>query len=155
AMYSIKVAVDANGKQYATGMGIGVENTPSGMQSQVLFLADRFAVMMQAGGTPTIVFTTQNGQLIIRDAVIGEGTIGNSKIGNYIQSSTWDGTGNVGWHINKSGYAVFNNVTVRGSIYATTGNFGFSGPNKATVIDSNGVTINLTGGGRIVLGEWT
>lgn len=155
AMYSIKVAVDANGKQYAAGMGIGVENTPSGMQSQVLFLADRFAVMMQAGGTPTIVFTTQNGQLIIRDAVIGEGAIGNSKIGNYIQSSTWDGTGNVGWHINKSGYAVFNNVTVRGSIYATTGNFGFSGPNKATVIDSNGVTINLTGGGRIVLGEWT
>ncbi|MEP8557736.1 DUF1983 domain-containing protein, partial [Enterobacter hormaechei] len=31
AMYSIKVAVDANGKQYAAGMGIGVENTPSGM----------------------------------------------------------------------------------------------------------------------------
>lgn len=61
------------------------------MQSQVLFLANRFAVMMQAGGTPTIVFTTQNGQLIIRDAVIGEGTIGNTKIGNYIQSSTWMG----------------------------------------------------------------
>ncbi|HDC4361142.1 TPA: phage tail protein [Enterobacter hormaechei] len=155
AMYSIKVAVDANGRRYAAGMGIGVENTPSGMQSQILFLADRFAVMMQAGGTPTIVFTTQNGQLIIRDALIGDGTIGNTKIGNYIQSTTWDGTGNVGWHINKSGYAVFNNVTVRGSIYATTGNFGFSGPNKATVIDSNGVTINLTGGGRIVLGEWT
>nr|WP_231765416.1 DUF1983 domain-containing protein [Enterobacter cloacae complex sp. ECL68] len=123
AMYSIKVAVDANGKQYAAGMGIGVENTPSGMQSQVLFLADRFAVMMQAGGTPTIVFTTQNGQLIIRDAVIGDGTISNTKIGNYIQSTTWDGTGNVGWHINKSGYAVFNNVTVRGMVYASGGKF--------------------------------
>ncbi|MDV0597686.1 DUF1983 domain-containing protein [Enterobacter sp. 23-M-SZ-13] len=123
AMYSIKVAIDSNGNQYAAGMGIGVQNTPSGMQSQVLFLADRFAVMMQAGGTPTIVFTTQNGQLIIRDAVIGEGTIGNTKIGNYIQSSTWDGTGNVGWHINKSGYAVFNNVTVRGMVYASGGKF--------------------------------
>ncbi|MEI9639333.1 DUF1983 domain-containing protein, partial [Enterobacter hormaechei] len=155
AMYSIKVAVDANGKQYAAGMGIGVENTPSGMQSQVLFLADRFAVMMQAGGTPTIVFTTQNGQLIIRDAVIGEGTIGNTKIGNYIQSSTWDGTGNVGWHINKSGYAVFNNVTVRGSIYATNGNFSFNGSGNTTVINGNGVTINIPGGGRIVLGTWT
>ncbi|MFS9584942.1 DUF1983 domain-containing protein [Enterobacter hormaechei] len=155
AMYSIKVAVDANGKQYAAGMGIGVENTPSGMQSQVLFLADRFAVMMQAGGTPTIVFTTQNGQLIIRDAVIGEGTIGNSKIGNYIQSSTWDGTGNVGWHINKSGYAVFNNVTVRGSIYAINGNFSFNGSGNTTVINGNGVTINIPGGGRIVLGTWT
>ncbi|MGQ3907955.1 phage tail protein [Enterobacter hormaechei] len=155
AMYSIKVAVDANGKRYAAGMGIGVENTPSGMQSQVLFLADRFAVMMQAGGTPTIVFTTQNGQLIIRDAVIGEGTIGNTKIGNYIQSSTWDGTGNVGWHINKSGYAVFNNVTVRGSIYATNGNFSFNGSGNTTVINGNGVTINIPGGGRIVLGTWT
>jgi predicted phage tail protein len=47
-MYSIKVAVDSNGNQYAAGMGIGVQNTPSGMQSQVLF-ADRFAVMTQAG----------------------------------------------------------------------------------------------------------
>ncbi|MCE6965160.1 DUF1983 domain-containing protein, partial [Enterobacter sp. MW07] len=33
AMYNIKVAVDSNGRQYAAGMGIGVENTPSGMQS--------------------------------------------------------------------------------------------------------------------------
>ncbi|HED2450930.1 TPA: DUF1983 domain-containing protein, partial [Enterobacter hormaechei subsp. hoffmannii] len=32
AMYSIKVAVDSNGNQYAAGMGIGVQNTPSGMQ---------------------------------------------------------------------------------------------------------------------------
>ncbi|MFY7413225.1 phage tail protein, partial [Enterobacter cloacae complex sp. IR5379] len=155
AMYSIKVGLSSNGQLYAAGMGIGVENTPSGMQSQVIFLADRFAVTHQAGATVTLPFVIQNGQTIIRDTVIGDGTIGNVKIGSYIQSSTWDGTGNVGWHINKSGYATFNNVTVRGSIYATTGNFGFSGPNKATVIDSNGVTINLTGGGRIVLGEWT
>ncbi|CAM7094261.1 TPA: phage tail protein [Enterobacter kobei] len=94
AMYNIKVAVDANGRQYAAGMGIGVENTPGGMQSQVLFLADRFAVMMQAGSTPTIVFTTQNGQLIIRDAVIGEGTITRAKLAetlssvNYVQGQS-------------------------------------------------------------------
>ncbi|HCM9271290.1 TPA: DUF1983 domain-containing protein [Enterobacter kobei] len=123
AMYNIKVAVDANGRQYAAGMGIGVENTPEGMQSQVMFLADRFAVMTQAGGNVTLPFVIQNGQTIIRDTVIGDGTIGNLKLGNYIQSSTWDGTGNVGWHINKSGYAVFNNVTVRGTVYATTGEF--------------------------------
>ena len=49
AMYSIKVGVDANGMQYAAGMGLGVQNTPNGMQSQVIFLADRFAVMSQAG----------------------------------------------------------------------------------------------------------
>jgi hypothetical protein len=50
AMYSIKVAVDSNGNQYAAGMGIGVQNTPAGMQSQVLFLADRFAVMTRRAG---------------------------------------------------------------------------------------------------------
>ncbi|WP_155025377.1 phage tail protein [Enterobacter hormaechei] len=155
AMYSIKVAVDANGKQYAAGMGIGVENTPSGMQSQVLFLADRFAVMAQAGGAVTLPFVIQNGQVFIRETFIQDGTIGNTKIGNYIQSSTWDGTGNVGWHINKSGYATFNNVTVRGSIYATNGNFSFNGSGNTTVINGNGVTINIPGGGRIVLGTWT
>ena len=155
AMYSIKVAVDANGKQYAAGMGIGVENTPSGMQSQVLFLADRFAVMAQAGGAVTLPFVIQNGQVFIRETFIQDGTIGNAKIGNYIQSSTWDGTGNVGWHINKSGYATFNNVTVRGSIYATNGNFSFNGSGNTTVINGNGVTINIPGGGRIVLGTWT
>ncbi|MCK6899180.1 MULTISPECIES: phage tail protein [Enterobacter] len=123
AMYSIKVAVDSNGNQYAAGMGIGVQNTPSGMQTQVIFVADRFAVMTQAGGAVTLPFVIQNGQTIIRDTVIGDGTIGNAKIGSYIQSSTWDGTGNVGWHINKSGYAVFNNVTIRGTVYATNGSF--------------------------------
>nr|WP_284143428.1 DUF1983 domain-containing protein [Escherichia coli] len=30
-MYSIKVAIDSNGRQYAAGMGIGVENTPAGI----------------------------------------------------------------------------------------------------------------------------
>ena len=155
AMYSIKVAVDSNGNQYAAGMGIGVQNTPSGMQTQVIFLADRFAVMTQAGGAVTLPFVIQNGQVIIRDTVIGDGTIGNAKIGSYIQSSTWDGTGNVGWHINKSGYATFNNVTVRGSIYATNGNFSFNGSGNTTVINGDGVTINIPGGGRIVLGTWS
>ncbi|WP_447840721.1 TipJ family phage tail tip protein [Enterobacter ludwigii] len=123
AMYSIKVGLSSNGQYYAAGMGIGVENTPGGMQSQVIFLADRFAVTHQAGAQVTLPFVIQNGQTIIRDTVIGDGTIGNLKIGSYIQSSTWDGTGNVGWHINKSGYAVFNNVTVRGTVYATNGEF--------------------------------
>ncbi|HEB4090068.1 TPA: phage tail protein [Enterobacter cloacae] len=154
AMYSIKVAVDSNGKQYAAGMGIGVQNTPSGMQSQVLFLADRFAVMAQAGGAVTLPFVIQNGQTFIRDTLIQDGTISNAKIGNYIQSNDY-AAGSKGWSIPKNGSPEFNSGTFRGALYATTGNFGFSGPNKATVIDSNGVTINLTGGGRIVLGEWT
>lgn len=154
AMYSIKVAVDSNGVQYAAGMGLGVQNTPSGMQGQVIFLADRLAVMSQAGAAVTLPFVIQNGQTFIRDTFIQDGTISNTKIGNYIQSADWDGTGNVGWHINKSGFATLNNVTVRGNLYATSGNFSFNGANNTVVIDGNGVTVNLPGGGMIRLGMW-
>lgn len=102
AMYSIKVGVSSNGQYYAAGMGIGVENTPSGMQSQVIFLADRFAVTHQAGATVTLPFVIQNGQVIIRDALIGDGTINNNKIGNYIQSNNYV-AGSVGWRLDKGG----------------------------------------------------
>ncbi|HED3100464.1 TPA: phage tail protein [Enterobacter hormaechei subsp. steigerwaltii] len=102
AMYSIKVGLSSNGQLYAAGMGIGVENTPSGMQSQVIFLADRFAVTHQAGATVTLPFVIQNGQVFIRDALIGDGTISNAKIGNYIQSNNYV-AGSVGWRLDKGG----------------------------------------------------
>lgn len=102
AMYNIKVGVASNGQYYAAGMGIGVENTPSGMQSQVIFLADRFAVTHQAGATVTLPFVIQNGQVFIREALIGDGTIGNAKIGNYIQSNNYV-AGSVGWRLDKGG----------------------------------------------------
>ena len=102
AMYNIKVGVSSNGQYYAAGMGIGVQNTPSGMQSQVIFLADRFAVMTQAGGAVTLPFVIQNGQVFIREALIGDSTISNAKIGNYIQSNNYV-AGSVGWKLDKSG----------------------------------------------------
>ncbi|MER1725147.1 TipJ family phage tail tip protein [Enterobacter bugandensis] len=153
AMYSIKVAVDANGRQYAAGMGIGVQNTPSGMQSQVLFLADRFAVMSQAGGTVNLPFVIHNGQTFIRDTFIQDGTITNAKIGNVIQSNNYS-AGTAGWTINKNGSAEFNNVTVRGGVYAQNGQFGFTNSTGGVTINNNGVTVNLSNGGRIVLGEF-
>nr|WP_318367972.1 DUF2280 domain-containing protein [Enterobacter sp.] len=110
AMYNIKVAVDANGVQYAAGMGIGVQNTPSGMQSQVIFLADRFAVMSQAGGAVSLPFVIQNGQTFIRDTFIQDGTIANAKIGNFIQSNDYV-AGAVGWRIDKGGVFELNGNT--------------------------------------------
>ncbi|HCR1035407.1 TPA: phage tail protein [Enterobacter hormaechei] len=86
AMYSIKVGLSSNGQYYAAGMGIGVENTPSGMQSQVIFLADRFAVTHQAGATVTLPFVIQNGQVFIRDTVIGDATITRAKLAETISS---------------------------------------------------------------------
>ena len=122
AMYNIKVGVSSNGQYYAAGMGIGVENTPSGMQPQVIFLADRFAVTTAAGNGVALPFVIQNGQTFIRASFIQDGTIENAKIGNYIQSNNY-AAGSAGWKLNKAGDAEFNKVTVRGVVYASGGRF--------------------------------
>ncbi|EGY1273261.1 phage tail protein [Escherichia coli] len=102
AMYNIKVGVSSNGQYYAAGMGIGVENTPSGMQSQVIFLADRFAVTTAAGNGVALPFVIQNGQTFIRASFIQDGTISNAKIGNFIQSNNYV-AGSAGWKLDKGG----------------------------------------------------
>lgn len=102
AMYNIKVGVSSNGQYYATGMGIGVGNTPSGMQSQVIFLADRFAVTTAAGNSVALPFVIQNGQTFIRASFIQDGTISNAKIGNFIQSNNYV-AGSAGWKLDKGG----------------------------------------------------
>ncbi len=152
AMYNIKVGVAANGQYYAAGMGIGVENTPSGMQSQVIFLADRFAVTTAAGNSVALPFVIQNGQTFIRASFIQDGTIENAKIGNYIQSNNY-AAGSAGWRITKDGASEFNNVIVRGEIHAAVGKFGFNG-NGGITINSNGITVPLSGGGKVVVGRW-
>ncbi|WP_348982982.1 host specificity protein J [Enterobacter sp. SGAir0187] len=109
AMYNIKVGVTSNGQYYAAGMGIGVENTPSGMQSQVIFLADRFAVTTAAGNSVALPFVIQNGQTFIRASFIQDGTIENAKIGNYIQSNNYV-VGSAGWKLDKGGTFEINGV---------------------------------------------
>lgn len=152
AMYNIKVGVSSNGQYYAAGMGIGVQNTPSGMQSQVIFLADRFAVTTAAGNSVALPFVIQNGQTFIRASFIQDGTIENAKIGNYIQSNNY-AAGSAGWRITKDGASEFNNVIVRGEIYAAVGKFGFNG-NGGITINSDGITVPLSGGGKVVVGRW-
>ncbi|EPF1940171.1 phage tail protein [Enterobacter hormaechei] len=152
AMYSIKVAVDANGKQYAAGMGIGVENTPSGMQSQVLFVADRFAVMAQAGGAVSLPFVIQNGQTFINDAFFRDASIQFGKITDSLKSDNFvSGSAGTGWNLPKSGNAELNNVTIRGTVYATNGSF--KGTVEATTFVGDianvgiGSDVNISGGG--------
>lgn len=83
AMVSIKAqSTGPDGKLYAAGMGVGVENTPEGMQTQVLFLADRLALINLANGVVSTPFAIENGQTFIRSAFIQDGTITSAKIGN-------------------------------------------------------------------------
>ncbi|MGN8238677.1 phage tail protein [Enterobacter soli] len=152
AMYSIKVAVDSNGNQYAAGMGIGVQNTPAGMQSQVLFLADRFAVMTQAGGTVTLPFVIQNGQVFINDAFFRDASIQFAKITDSLKSNNFvSGSTGTGWNLPKSGNAELNNVTIRGMVYASGGSF--KGTVEATTFVGDianvgiGSDVSVSGGG--------
>jgi hypothetical protein len=124
ASYVTNLGIVRNGVKYSAGFGMSIEPVGSSYKSTVVFAADQFGIYSGSDpGNYQLTFVAYNGQVFINEAFIRDGTITNTKIGNYIQSSTWDGTGNVGWHINKSGYAVFNNVTVRGTVYATNGSF--------------------------------
>ncbi|MDE9692993.1 host specificity protein J [Citrobacter freundii] len=156
AIYTLKTGVRINGVMYNAGMSIAVlAEAGKPVVTRVGFNANQFVLMSGSGDTQYSPFAVVNGQVFISSGFIQDGTIINTKIGNYIQSNTWDGTGNVGWHINKSGYATFNDVTVRGSIYANNGNFAFNGTNNTVVINGNGLTVNLPGGGKVVVGRWS
>ncbi|UYM55453.1 DUF1983 domain-containing protein [Leclercia adecarboxylata] len=120
AQWGVKVQVEANGVKRIAGIQLGIDGAGA---SNFLISADTFAVYNPTTNGQELVFASTGGQMFMRSVFIQDGSIDNGKIGNYIQSSNWDGTGNVGWHINKSGYATFNGVTVRGTIYATDGSF--------------------------------
>ena len=118
---TMKVEVDDKGQQYVAGMTMGVENTETGMQSNVIFLQDRFSIMNAANGNPQPVFTTHGNQVIINDAVIGNGTITDAKIGNVIQSDNYK-YGVSGWQLLKNpGVLNAVNANISGKIIATSG----------------------------------
>ncbi|MDV7209885.1 phage tail protein [Azotobacter beijerinckii] len=102
AMWSVKLGITQDGQYYAAGMGIGIENTPEGMQSQILFQADRFAVINVENGQISSPFVIQGGQVFINSAVIGDGTIGMAKIATALQSTNYV-AGQTGWRLDKDG----------------------------------------------------
>lgn len=72
ARWSVNVQVNKDGNYYLAGIGVGIEETPEGMQSQVLVMANRFAIINENDGTITSPFVIENGQTIINDAIIGK-----------------------------------------------------------------------------------
>ncbi|EPM43802.1 prophage host specificity protein J [Pseudomonas syringae pv. actinidiae ICMP 19073] len=98
-MWSVKMQVTQDGKYVAAGIGLGIENTGAGLQSQFLVSADRFAVVnSMAGGATSVPFAVQNGQVFINSAFIQDGTITNAMIGSYIQSNNYV-AGVSGWKL--------------------------------------------------------
>lgn len=132
ASWSIKIATDNNGRKYATGMSLGLTGSGTNVQSQCIFLVDRFVLMTAANGTYQTPFYVTNGAMYVREAFIKDASIGTAKIADaaittakiaqQIQSTNY-ASGSTGWMINKNGNAELNNVTVRGTVYANSGRF--------------------------------
>lgn len=132
ATYSIKLATDNNGMKYATGMSLGLTGSGTNVQSQCIFLVDRFVLMTAANGTYTTPFYVSNGAMYVNEAFIKNASIGTAKIAdaaitmakieNEIKSSNYV-AGSNGWRITKDGASEFNNVVVRGEIHASSGKF--------------------------------
>ncbi|QYC51430.1 putative tail fiber protein [Klebsiella phage P1] len=123
SMYTMKLGLKYNGQEYNSGMALQLTAQGNNVVSQVLFIADRFAIIRNAeSGAYTLPFVVQNDQVFMNNALIQDGSITNAKIGNVIQSNNYI-AGQQGWMINKNGGSEFQNTTVRGTIYATDGVF--------------------------------
>lgn len=123
SMYTMKLGLKYNGQEYNSGMALQLTARGGGVVSQVLFIADRFAIIRNAeSGSYTLPFVVQNDQVFMNNALIQDGSITNAKIGNDITSNNWV-QGSQGWGINKDGYAEFNNAVFRGHIEAGSGTF--------------------------------
>lgn len=156
AQYGVKLGLKYNGVEYSAGMSMELVGSGDSVRSQFIFDANRFAISNGIGsgsGQWALPFVVESNQVFIQSAVIKDGSITNAKIGNRIQSNNY-AQGSQGWAIDKSGAAELNNATVRGSLYASNGNFAFNGTNNTVIINNNGITVNLPNGGRVVVGTW-
>lgn len=109
-MWSVKMQLTADGKYVAAGIGLSIENTGAGLQSQFLVSADRFAIVNTiAGGAISVPFAVQGGQVFMNSAFIQDGTITNAKIGSYISSTNYI-AGQQGWILNKDGTLEINGI---------------------------------------------
>ncbi|EHL3637708.1 host specificity protein J, partial [Escherichia coli] len=70
SMWAVKLQQMQDGRRYIAGIGAGIENTPDGMQSQILLAADRVAFINPENGDTTPALVTQGGQTFINEALI-------------------------------------------------------------------------------------
>ncbi|HHU0898663.1 TPA: phage tail tip protein, partial [Escherichia coli] len=70
SMWAVKLQQMKDGRLYIAGIGVGIENTPAGMQSQVLLAADRIAMINPANGNTKPMFVGQGDQIFMNDVFL-------------------------------------------------------------------------------------
>jgi uncharacterized coiled-coil protein SlyX len=131
ASWQVKLQVTAQGQYVAAGVGLGIENGPSGLQSSFLVSADRFAVVNGINGTLSSPFAVTGGQVFIRSAFIQDLSLSFGKIADNIQSDNYVAN-STGWKLSKAGGIELNStVAGQGRVQVT---------NRAVKVwDANGV----------------
>uniref|UniRef100_UPI0010571BBD phage tail tip domain-containing protein n=1 Tax=Escherichia coli TaxID=562 RepID=UPI0010571BBD len=70
SMWAVKLQQMQDGRLYIAGIGAGIENTPDGMQSQVLLAADRIAMINPANGNTKPMFVGQGDQIFMNEVFL-------------------------------------------------------------------------------------
>ncbi|ELT5342196.1 host specificity protein J, partial [Escherichia coli] len=111
SMWAVKLQQMQDGRLYIAGIGAGIENTPAGMQSQVLLAADRIAMINPANGNTKPMFVGQGDQIFMNDVFL-----------KYLTDPTITSGGNPpAFSLTPDGRLTAKNADISGSVNANAG----------------------------------
>ncbi|HIB0170986.1 TPA: phage tail tip protein, partial [Escherichia coli] len=111
SMWAVKLQQMQDGRLYIAGIGAGIENTPAGMQSQVLLAADRIAMINPANGNTKPMFVGQGDQIFMNDVFL-----------KYLTAPTITSGGNPpAFSLTPDGRLTAKNADISGSVNANAG----------------------------------
>ncbi|CAD5548316.1 putative host specificity protein [Escherichia coli] len=111
SMWAVKLQQMQDGRLYIAGIGAGIENTPDGMQSQVLLAADRIAMINPANGNTKPMFVGQGDQIYMNEVFL-----------KYLTAPTITSGGNPpAFSLTPDGRLTAKNADISGSVNANSG----------------------------------
>ncbi|AWN78642.1 host specificity protein J [Escherichia coli O145] len=111
SMWAVKLQQMQDGRLYIAGIGAGIENTPDGMQSQVLLAADRIAMINPANGNTKPMFVGQCDQIFMNEVFL-----------KYLTAPTITSGGNPpAFSLTPDGKLTAKNADISGSVNANAG----------------------------------
>ncbi|HHM0146759.1 TPA: DUF1983 domain-containing protein, partial [Escherichia coli] len=111
SMWAVKLQQMKDGRLYIAGIGAGIENTPDGMQSQVLLAADRIAMINPANGNTKPMFVGQGDQIFMNEVFL-----------KYLTAPTITSGGNPpAFSMTPDGKLTAKNADISGSVNANAG----------------------------------
>ncbi|WP_126716960.1 phage attachment tail tip protein J [Escherichia coli] len=111
SMWAVKLQQMQDGRLYIAGIGAGIENTPDGMQSQVLLAADRIAMINPANGNTKPMFVGQGDQIFMNEVFL-----------KYLTAPTITSGGNPPvFSLTPDGWLTAKNADISGNVNANSG----------------------------------